>query len=197
MRGEVRRDRCRVTQNVRGDAVANGRRIVNAARSAFAAGGLDVPMREIARDAGLAVATVYRHFPSRDDLVEAVLAEKVAQCGVDMRTDLADESAGRALRRSITRFADQFASDRGLTQALLGGHPAGARFADQRRAHSAAFERLVTRAHDDGALRPDVSVDDARVALVAVASVRPALGDRGATTRRLTHLLLAGLMNDQ
>ncbi|MGI5156042.1 helix-turn-helix domain-containing protein [Microbispora sp. CA-102843] len=69
-----------MTRKPRTDAEHNRRRIVAVARAAFAADGLDLPVHEIARRAGLGVATVYRHFPSRQDLVSAVLAEQVTVC---------------------------------------------------------------------------------------------------------------------
>jgi AcrR family transcriptional regulator len=62
-----------LTRKPRTDAEHNRRHIVGVARTAFAANGLDLPVREIARRAGMGVATVYRHFPSRQDLVSAVL----------------------------------------------------------------------------------------------------------------------------
>ncbi|MBM0206678.1 TetR/AcrR family transcriptional regulator [Micromonospora sp. STR1s_5] len=69
----------------RADARFNRDRVVAAAREAFASAGLEVPMREVARRAGVGVATLYRHFPTRTELVATVLAERVDDCGVRMR----------------------------------------------------------------------------------------------------------------
>jgi AcrR family transcriptional regulator len=170
---------------------------VEVARAAFAADGLDLPVREIARRAGMGVATVYRHFPSRQDLISAVLADQVARCDEEMRAALADPDSRRALRGTIVRFGERQVSDRGLNEALLGSHAAGAAFADQRRTHAEAFARLVERARDDGALRDQVSVEDARLALMAIASL-PALSAEQASPaiRPLTDLLLCGVVND-
>jgi len=79
-----------VTRKPRADRDLNRARLLAAARAAFAADGLDLPMREIARRAGLGIATVYRHFPSRGELLDAVLAEEVARCEQEMRDALAD-----------------------------------------------------------------------------------------------------------
>ena len=68
------------SRGTRTDAEANRQHIVAAARAAWAADGLELPIREIARRAGLGVATAYRHFPSRPDLIGAVLAGQVAAC---------------------------------------------------------------------------------------------------------------------
>jgi AcrR family transcriptional regulator len=167
------------------------------ARTAFAADGLDLPVREIARRAGMGVATVYRHFPSRQDLVSAVLAEQVARCEEEMRAALADPDPRRALRGAIIGFGERQVRDRGLNQALLGSHAAGAAFAGRRSAHAEAFARLVERARADGALRDQVSVQDARLALMAIASF-PALPAEQASSaiRRLTDLLLCGVLRD-
>ncbi|GAA3706902.1 hypothetical protein GCM10023082_01090 [Streptomyces tremellae] len=74
-----------MTRKPRTDAELNRRRIIAVARAAFADEGLDLPLREIARRAGLGIATVHRHFPARADLVAAALAELVAECRGDMR----------------------------------------------------------------------------------------------------------------
>ena len=66
-----------VTRKPRTDAAYNRRHILAVAHEAFGADGLDLPVREVARRAGLGAATVYRHFPSREDLVDAVLAQQV------------------------------------------------------------------------------------------------------------------------
>jgi AcrR family transcriptional regulator len=168
---------------------------VRIARDAFAAQGLDLPMREIARRAGMGVATVYRHFPARQELIWAVLAEQVRCCEEEMAAALADPDSRRALRRVILRFGERQVHDRGLNEAILGSHAAGAAFAGQRRAHAEAFAQLVERARADGVLRAQISVQDARIALMAIASL-PALPPPSAAvvTMRLTELLLGGLL---
>lgn len=183
-----------MTRKPRADRDLNRARLLAVARAAFAADGLDLPMREIARRAGLGVATVYRHFPSRGELLDAVLAEEVARCEQEMRDALADPDPGRALHGVIVRFGERQAHDRGLNEALLGAHTAGAAFAEQRRAHAEAFAHLLERARADGAVRGRVSVQDARIALMAITSFRALPADRASdATRRLTGLLLAGL----
>lgn len=194
----MRDERATVTRKARADAEHNRQRILDGARSAFAADGLDLPVREIARRLGLGVATIYRHFPSRQDLVAAVLADEVARCGDEMRAALADADAGRALRSTILRFGERQARDRGLNEALLGSHAAGAAFADQRRDHADAFARLVERARDAGALREPVSVEDARVTLMAIASFRALPAERASVAiGRLTDLLLVGVFAEE
>jgi AcrR family transcriptional regulator len=184
-----------LTRKPRADAEHNRRRLLDVARVAFAADGLDLPIREIARRARTGPATIYRHFPSRQQLVSAVLTEHVARCDAQMQAALADPDSGRALRGTIRRFGEQQVQDRVLTEALLDSQAAGAPFAEQRRAHSAAFGQLVERARADGVLREHVSVDDARIALMAITSFRSLPAERAAPAiRRLTDLLLTGVL---
>ncbi len=176
------------------DAEHNRRHVVAVARAAFAADGLDLPVHEIARRAGLGVATVYRHFPSRQDLVGAVLAEQVAVCRAQMRAALDDPDPWRALRGTVHRFAEGQVRHRGLNGALLGSHPAGAAFAGQRRAQAQRLEQLVERARSAGGVRPELSVEDVRIGLRAIASFRAGSPESAAAAvRRLADLLVAGM----
>ncbi|MCU1529944.1 MAG: TetR family transcriptional regulator, partial [Frondihabitans sp.] len=110
----------RVTRKPRIDAEQNRQHILSVARTAFAADGLDLPVREIARRAGLGPATLYRHFPARPELINAVLVEQVAACDAEMREALADPDPWRALRTTLLRFAERQVFDRGLNEALVG-----------------------------------------------------------------------------
>ncbi|MCO5993619.1 TetR/AcrR family transcriptional regulator [Actinoallomurus rhizosphaericola] len=187
-----------MTRKRRSDAEHNQRHIVEVARAAFAADGLDLPVREIARRAGMGVATIYRHFPSREDLIATVLAEQVRRCEQEMRATLADPDSRRALRGAILRFAERQVLDRGLNEALLGSHATGAAFTEQRRAHAEAFAHLVQRARQDGAVRREVSVGDARLALRAISSFRTLPAERAAAAiPRLADLLLSGILTEE
>ena len=178
-----------MTRKPRVDAADNRMHILAVARSAFAADGVELPVREVARRAGLGVATVYRHFPSRQELLTAVLTEHVAGCAAEMRAALADPDPRGALRRLIVRFGERQVQDRGINEALLSPD---APFAAQRRAHADAFAELVRRA----GLRDGVDIDDARVALTAIASFRSLPPDRASVAiQRLTSLLLTSLTN--
>lgn len=174
--------------------MGNRQHIVGTAREAFAAEGVDLPMREIARRAGLGIATLYRHFPTRTDLIRAALADHVAACRADMRAAQAEPDAWIALSGAIRRFAEHQIRAPGLNEALLGSGDAGAAFRDDRLAHAAALEQLVARAHQQGVLRHGTSAADVRVALTAISSLRTTQAERRpAAIRTLLDLLLAGL----
>jgi AcrR family transcriptional regulator len=183
-----------VTRKVRTDAAGNHARIVSTARAAIAADGVDLPMREIARRAGLGVATLYRHFPTRTDLIGAALAGQVAACRAGMRAAQAEPDAWSALSGVIRQFAEHQIRAPGLNAVLLGSHPAGDAFRDDRHANAAALERLVDRAHQQRVLRRGTSLADVRVALTAISSLRPTPATRRPDAiRTLLPLLLAGL----
>ncbi len=135
-----------MTRILRADAARNRQHMVTVARAAFVDGGLELPVREIAQRAGLGVATVYRHFPTRAELVAAVLAEHVAACRADMRAALTDPDAWHALSGTIRRFAEHQVTHRRLNEALFGSRSAAAAFAEDRRVHAQALDQLVERA---------------------------------------------------
>ncbi|MCG5470824.1 TetR/AcrR family transcriptional regulator [Micromonospora sp. LAH09] len=181
-------------QKQRADARSNRERVLAAARETFAVGGLEAPMREVARRAGIGVATLYRHFPTRAELVTTVLAERVEACGVQMRRALDDPDPWRALSGTVLEFADRQVRDQALNEALLGSGEVGAAFGAERREHAQALNVLVARARAAGVLRAGVGVDDVRAGLLAIASLRRLPARTSAQViGRLADLVLAGI----
>lgn len=109
-----------------------------------------------------------------------MLAEQVAARDAEMRAALDDPDPWRAVR-TIHRFSERQVRDRGLNDVLLGSHAAGLAFGEQRRAHARGLERLVERARSAGVVRPEVSVEDVRVGLLAIASFRALPPERART----------------
>jgi AcrR family transcriptional regulator len=172
----------------------NRQHIVTVARAAFADQGLELPVREIAQRAGLGAATVYRHFPTRADLVAAALAEHVAACRAEMRSALADPDAWRALSGIIRRFAVHQVRDRRLNEALFSSRTVALAFTADRRAQVTALEQLVERAREAGAIRAELTPGDVRAGLAAIASLRAGRPEMAAySVSRLVNLLLAGM----
>ncbi len=103
----------------RADARRNEETLLDAAAGAFVSSGVDVPVREIARRAGVGVATIYRHFPTRADLVVAVYRHQVEACAAAGPELLAtSDSASAALAQWIDVFVDFLVTKHGLAEAL-------------------------------------------------------------------------------
>jgi AcrR family transcriptional regulator len=180
-----------MSQKQRSDARDNRERVLTAARETFAADGVEAPMRAVARRAGIGVATLYRHFPARGELVTAVLAERVDACGRRMRLALDDPDPWRALSGVVLEFADRQIHDRALNEVLLGSVDA---FPDQRREHGQALNVLVGRARAAGVLRAGVDAGDIRAGLLAIASLRRLPPPTSAQViGKLAQVILAGL----
>ncbi|BDZ48502.1 hypothetical protein GCM10025867_07430 [Frondihabitans sucicola] len=134
------------TRKTRVDSDRNRVRLRASAARAIRSGGLDVSMRAIARDAGVGIATAYRHFPTKGDLLEAVLAERVAECVLVLRDALDEPDPWTALKTVVGWFAELQISDPGLLRTLLDASAGGAPFAQARSEHAAALDLLVRRA---------------------------------------------------
>jgi len=109
---------------VRADAQRNIDALVEAAREVFAVSGVDAPVREITGKAGVGLATFYRHFPERSDLVTAVFRHEVDACADTAVTLAAEHEPFEALARWLRRFTGFVGAKRGLAAALHSGNPA-------------------------------------------------------------------------
>ncbi len=140
----------------RADARRNFDALLAAAREAFAQHGADASLEDIARRAGVGIGTLYRNFPTRQDLFDSVYVDEVAEL---CRT--AEEAAGLApwdaLSAWLRRFVDYVATKRAIYEAL---NRDSQMFSSCRDAMYAAGEPLLARAQDSGDARMDVGFDD-------------------------------------
>ena len=141
------------------DARRNRERIIVAAREAFADAGRDVQMPEVARAAGVGVGTLYRHFPAKDDLVRALVDDKV-QAGIETtREALTRDDPGEAIEWLVHETAAKMAASRGLRDAM-----SVIDFGDENPWNSDEARRcaadVLDRARDASAIRADLTVDD-------------------------------------
>lgn len=178
-------------RTVRADAQRNRENLLEAARRAFAAGDATVALETIARDAGVGIGTLYRHFPTREALVEAVYrAERDRLC--DSADELlATHRADDALRKWMDQFADYVAVKRGMADALRVVIASGAVTSSEAREQlSTAAAKLL--AAGAGTLRTDVRAEDVVVSLVGIFLIcgEPSQRDQAG---RLLDLLMAGL----
>ncbi|AQZ69000.1 TetR family transcriptional regulator [[Actinomadura] parvosata subsp. kistnae] len=183
-----------VRERLRSDARDNRARILAVARAAFAAEGLDVPIREIARRAQVGPATVYRHFPAKEALLEAAFAEPLALCSAIVEEGLADPDPWRGFRLVIEKLMEAHALDRGLSRTFTTRLPYLA--ADRDRTMR-MFARLLRDAKEAGGLRPDLVLEDVVVALMANEGIRASSPEtRVAASRRFAALMIQSFRAD-
>jgi AcrR family transcriptional regulator len=173
---------------VRADAQRNLETLLEAAKTVFARSGVDAPMREIAAEAGVGVATIYRNFPQRADLVAAVFRREVDACAAAAKPLSAKHGPEDALVRWLKRYCDFIGTKRGLAAALHSGDSAFDALPAYFQQHlSPTLDGLLKAASAAGAVRADISSDD----LLRVVS-NICVPDAEHTTRMLA-LIIDGL----
>jgi AcrR family transcriptional regulator len=155
---------------LRADAERNRRQILDAAQDAFAERGLEVPLDEIAERAGVGIATLYRRFPSREDLVAAAFADKLAEYAEAAERALQSPDAWTGFCSFIEHMCALQAADRGFTDVITLSLSCGEAQACRDRAKD-AFADLVRRAQDTGVLRDDFVPEDLLLLFFANAGV--------------------------
>ncbi|WP_236795061.1 TetR/AcrR family transcriptional regulator [Amycolatopsis sp. GM8] len=176
----------------RADAQRNIDALLTAARTVFARDGVDAHVKVIADEAGVGVATLYRHFPKRSDLVLAVLSHEVTECIAAAPVLAEAHPPLLAMTKWVHRYTEFVATKRGLAAALHSGDPTfeglGTRLLQRL---EPALAGLLDTAKESGEIRPDVSADDL---LRAVAHLCvPGPGEDMTFSRRMVDLLLDGL----
>lgn len=145
-----------IKRPTRADARRNYDALVGAARQAFAELGVDAPLEEIARRAGVGIATLYRNFPTRDLLIEAVYVAEVEALAA-AAAEFASQPPFEALRAWLGRFVAYAATKRVLIDSLNRNSPA---MRSCRDVLYAAGGPLLARAQAAGEVRDDVAIDD-------------------------------------
>jgi AcrR family transcriptional regulator len=176
----------------RADAQRNRDRLLEAAKVAFTRAGPDINLDELAKEAGLGVGTLYRHFPTRDALIEAVYRNEVQTLAEAATTLAATQAPLDALRGWMRLFVDYIATKHLIAPALnaIVGGPSQL-FATTGEQMKVAIRSLVSRAVASGDIRPDLDPFDLLRALVGVANVA-ASPDWEASAKRLVDILIAG-----
>ncbi len=153
----------------RADARRNRAKVMAAAQSVFAAHGVSAPMEDVARQAGVGVGTVYRHFSTKEALVEAIVADHIGPLVEQARLGLESDDPGGAFFRLLQALLDELVSFRPLAEAIAATaeHLAGAR--SQKDELVTLAVALLTRAQDAGTIRPDVQPEDLELLLSGLA----------------------------
>lgn len=181
-------------RSLRADARRNRRRLLEAATEAFATDGLSVPLDEIARRAGVGPGTLYRHFPSKELLFEAVLLERFQRLVEEAKALRGSDEPGDALLSFIDRLAAEAAPKRDLIDALAsGGTDLSATLAAEAAKLRREIGRLLNRAQASGVIRAGITADDLMALISGVLlSLRSASAAR-ADPQRVLEVLRDGL----
>ncbi len=163
-------------RTLRADAEQNRERIVKAAQALFAERGIDVTMEEVARCAGVGVATLYRRYPTRADLVAAAFEDKMWMFADGARRAVNDPDPWRGFCRFITNLCAMQSSDRGFNEVLTMTFPKVTGFESARNEAYDATVELIDRAQAAGALRKEFVPEDLIIVLMANAGVVAAAG---------------------
>lgn len=161
---------------LRSDARRNRKRILEAARNAFAETGRGVQMDDVARLTGVGVGTVYRHFPTKEDLVLELVRESVRACIESARQALTCDDAWEAVEWLVRENADKMAHSRGLRDAM-----SVIDFGDENPWNTddvrTEADAVLDRARDAGAIRADITVDDWQALMCGLSAAIASGGD--------------------
>jgi AcrR family transcriptional regulator len=181
-----------VERKLRTDAQRNRERILETAKDAFTRFGADASLDEIARQSGVGAGTLYRHFPSRDALIEAVYRTEVEKLAMAARRFAEEMPPIEALRAWMLLFVDHIAAKQIIAPALnsvVGG--ASKLYEGSRGQVRGAVELLVKRAMKSGDIRRDFDPFDLLRALIGVSHI-DSDPDWRRSARRLVDILIAG-----
>ncbi|RVX41886.1 TetR family transcriptional regulator [Nonomuraea polychroma] len=173
------------------DAERNRDRVLEAARALFAEQGYDVQMTEVAKVAGVGVGTLYRKFPTREALIEAVAERRSAEMAAFARARcLAEADPFQALRVFLCHVGEVLADDRGMSEVIEKAMGSTEPRGETRAALLAVIAELIHRAQAGGVIRSDVTTEDVNMIVCGMAAViRHSAGD----WQRLVEIALDGL----
>lgn len=186
----------RLPHLLRSDAQDNRDRVLDAARSLFSERGLDVPMRVIARRAGVGPATLYRRFPTKQDLINDAFTDELADCRLIVQEGCADSDPWRGFSSVIERLSVLNSRNQGFVNAFMSANPGADTFIRHRDELHRQLAHLAQRAKRSGALRQDFVMDDLVLVLLAargLSSVLPSAREERA--RRFAVLAIDAFRN--
>lgn len=176
----------------RADARRNRRAVLAAAKRLFADQGLDAQIPDVARTAKVGVGTVYRHFPTKDDLIAALAAERFERLAEKAREELEAEDPWQGLCDFIRFSAQIQADDRGLCD-VMGSRPEVVGASAEAVGLDGLCDRLVRRAQRSGDLRKDLDWQDIPMIACGLGGITKAHGPGAGRWPRLVEIVLDGL----
>ncbi|MEV4535514.1 helix-turn-helix domain-containing protein [Asanoa sp. NPDC049518] len=183
-----------MSTRLRADAERNRQRIIDAARRVFAAQGVHAPVEEIAKEAGVGIGTLYRRFPDRTEIVEAVFLERAGRYLAAAEEARLIDDPWDAFRSYLEQLCAIQAEDATVTDVLTLTLPASEALEKLRNRLYATQNRLIRAAMRQGTLRADFVPEDVPVLLVANAAIIRTVGEEVAP--RFLAIALDGLRTD-
>ncbi|MFK0110675.1 TetR/AcrR family transcriptional regulator [Streptomyces sp. NPDC091217] len=180
-------------RTLRSDAERNRDRIVSAARAAFREQGADAPMKAIANRAGVGTATLYRRFPTREDLLAYVFSDRLTGCEDSVHAALANASPWQGLVDHINHLVRLQLEDRAFTAVFLYEFPPDSPVSRSRAEAGKALHQLLDAAKTAGDLREDADENDIMLLLKANDGVLRWAVEPAAESARLVARLLDAL----
>jgi AcrR family transcriptional regulator len=184
-----------VPPRMRADAIRNRQRILEAARTLMAREGAGAEMVDIAREAGVGVGTLYRHFPDKQAMVTELVREKFLGLREVMQSWLSrqDLTARERLDGYIRNACEIQGQDKGLFEAMSVASAAHAQIARETEGLTEALETLVSEAREEGTARDDLTWQDVVMCTCALGHVTQIEEDLPGTVARLLEIQLDGL----
>ncbi len=177
---------------LRADAERNRQNLLSAATFAFMRAEAAPSMRSIARAAGVGVGTLYRHFPTREALIDAVFQDQADRLTEGAAALLRDLLPDEALRQWMDLFGSWLATKRGMIGTLLAGADPDGKHAASRHQVIAAIDTLLDAGRAGGAVRDDIDAEDLVTSLVGIFTVAGEPSQH-VQAGRLLDLLMDGL----
>jgi AcrR family transcriptional regulator len=148
------------SRTLRCDAQRNRDRIVASARWLFARDGVEASVEDITRDAGVGMGTLYRHFATKEELIDAVLEESLEEIIEAAEAAVAEADAWVGFTGFMEAALQRYAANRGLKDVLAGSEHGRRRARGMRRRLAPLLGQMIARAQDQGSLRPDFTPED-------------------------------------
>ena len=183
---------------LRADAARNRERIVAAATEVFAERGLEASTAEIAARAGVGEATLFRRFPTKEDLVTAIVAVQMEDAAAIAAACLEEEDPWRAVERFLYEMAERASEDHGVSDAVKERCMASPALAEPKRHVLDLTAQLVKRGQAAGVVRKDIAGQDLMFLMAAIGSLgeMPFPGLRADLWKRYLGVVLDGLRPD-
>ncbi|MDF3821749.1 TetR/AcrR family transcriptional regulator [Leptospira sp. 96542] len=176
----------------RSDAQENFGLILEAAQSVFEELGVDAPVREVAKKAGVGIGTLYRHFPERSDLIKAIVQNGIDQCANAAIQIASDHKPEEAIALWMQELVGLLKTKRGLATALHSGNMAYKSLPDYFLDHlKPALKTLLESAEANGSIKPNIDAGELLMAATRIAT--PASEGDIDQARRMITLLVDGL----